>query len=897
VRKRLSSFSEDKLVQNQTAFCAQLPPATRSTYAISFSADRKYAAASTGDHNIHIIQVNDGKLIKTLSGHTRTCWSVVFHPTNPNLLASGDLSAEVRVWDISDPNNGYESWQHEVNGSNPHSKISISLTFHPFDNVLLIAVQNELRIWDWSQKDPLRPHLPSAPFVTIKTNSEREKISYIRLSPLGDQLITAIQQNPDANEDQLVGALSTESQAESTSPSLSISRNRRSIFSGSSYPHPRNSDVLPRFSIRNHFHPHLPSEDLLVDPVAPNPPTSPLQLQRPTNEEILQAQTNPSGPLEDFLRKRRRHYENRNEGSFPPNLPETASVPSTSNHPPRPFHRRNLIQEDSRDQTTSEAGGHSSRPSANRFSRRHYLNQRDSLLLNRLSRRADGSMLSEMRRSRMRDDKKLCRLQVWDFSPEKLPEISLPDLGLLCRRVKLNNDSSCSISIDFSKIFCIVQPNENRNQLQLTLVSLKKETLGQILWIKDCTSDYLSCSLSPLGDYIAVGMKVRSAPPTSETRLIEFFKTSEENQSNPAGILLANNNQSNQFVINAIAFMPCPGQGLMYGTSTGELKIVIPAGSSRNCPRLRSQDVFRNPTVHLERIRHPARFIAGNDVPRAGTATSSGRPLSRRHPLAFSRHYVAAANTLRQSASHAHRVQRQQRQQREQQWNDLRRHLNLPTGNGSEIYWNSNRHGNRVEVSLEPEAAPTENFTEPEAMMLENINEFNNQLSHWRQRLTIPNTDQIQVIRDRLDQTVSMVEHLRDQLEGHLSSTQEIAERWGLNGQTPSSSSTPQSSSVPQPVLGPSANVPSLPTRGSTNYQSRLSRLRSLTLARPPRMRSGSGSAQASADIQSWLSAVENTRIESGRDSFIRNRFEPEEQPQHIEDNLIDTTPEAPEES
>ena len=51
-----------------------------------------------------------------------------------------------------------------------------------------------------------------------------------------------------------------------------------------------------------------------------------------------------------------------------------------------------------------------------------------------------------------------------------------------------------------------------------------------------------------------------------------------------------------------------------------------------------------------------------------------------------------------QSASHAHRVQRQQRQQREQQWNDLRRHLQLSTGNYSEIFWNSNRHGNRVEV-------------------------------------------------------------------------------------------------------------------------------------------------------------------------------------------------------
>ena len=134
------------------------------------------------------------------------------------------------------------------------------------------------------------------------------------------------------------------------------------------------------------------------------------------------------------------------------------------------------------------------------------------------------------------------------------------------------------------------------------------------------------------------------------------------------------------------------------------------------------------------------------------------------------------------------------------------------------------------------------------------------------------------------------MEHLRDQLEGHLSSTQEIAERWGIQ-----TSTTQTNSAVPQPVLGPTANVPSLSNRGSTNYQSRLSRLRSLTLARPPRMRSGSGSgsgsAQASADIQSWLSAVENTRIESGRD--FRNRFEPEE---NIEDNLIDT-PEAPDES
>ena len=53
------------------------------------------------------------------------------------------------------------------------------------------------------------------------------------------------------------------------------------------------------------------------------------------------------------------------------------------------------------------------------------------------------------------------------------------------------------------------------------------------------------------------------------------------------------------------------------------------------------------------------------------------------------------------------------------------------------------------------------------------------------------------------------MEHLRDQLEGHLSSTQEIAERWGINSQT-SSLTTQTNSTVPQPVLGPAANVPSL---------------------------------------------------------------------------------------
>ena len=51
-----------------------------------------------GDHNVHVIERATGKLVKTLTGHPRTCWSVVFHPKNPKLIASADLSGEVRVW-------------------------------------------------------------------------------------------------------------------------------------------------------------------------------------------------------------------------------------------------------------------------------------------------------------------------------------------------------------------------------------------------------------------------------------------------------------------------------------------------------------------------------------------------------------------------------------------------------------------------------------------------------------------------------------------------------------------------------------------------------------------------------------------------------------------------------
>ena len=96
---------------------------------------------------------------------------------------------------------------------------------------------------------------------------------------------------------------------------------------------------------------------------------------------------------------------------------------------------------------------------------------------------------------RAREEKKLCRLQIWNFSPENLPELSLIDEGLLQKRVKLNNDSSCSISSDFSRIACFVQYPETRQRLQLVVISLSSSSLGETLWSRDFNNDALCVTI------------------------------------------------------------------------------------------------------------------------------------------------------------------------------------------------------------------------------------------------------------------------------------------------------------------------------------------------------------------------------------------------------------------
>nr|CDM87254.2 activating molecule in beclin-1-regulated autophagy [Botryllus schlosseri] len=157
----------------------KLPSRTRTTFITAFSSDNTLLASCHGDHNTHILDVSTKEVVRTLSGHERSPWCVTFHPKSNEIIATGSLNGEVRVWDLRGA--GSESWTLE---HPDEEQIAIaSLSFHPYEHVLAIAGGNEIYFWDWS--------LPQ-PFASVKTNTKEEKVRLVRFDPWGSSIITGV---------------------------------------------------------------------------------------------------------------------------------------------------------------------------------------------------------------------------------------------------------------------------------------------------------------------------------------------------------------------------------------------------------------------------------------------------------------------------------------------------------------------------------------------------------------------------------------------------------------------------------------------------------------------------------------------------------------------------------
>ncbi|XP_022680261.1 uncharacterized protein LOC101786394 isoform X2 [Setaria italica] len=132
--------------QSLHCWCAKycpLVPASRATIAAAFSPDGRVLASTHGDHTVKIIDYQTGKCLKVLQGHQRTPWVVRFHPLHSDILASGSLDCEVRLWDAKT--------SHCTTVLGFYRPIA-SIAFHATGELMAVASGHKLFIWDYNSR-------------------------------------------------------------------------------------------------------------------------------------------------------------------------------------------------------------------------------------------------------------------------------------------------------------------------------------------------------------------------------------------------------------------------------------------------------------------------------------------------------------------------------------------------------------------------------------------------------------------------------------------------------------------------------------------------------------------------------------------------------------------------
>lgn len=246
-RGQLESLCEDKVSKYKLERMHNSEiSSSKSTFIMTFSPDGRKVASTHGDHCIYICDLNTGKRLCTLVGHPKTPWCLAWHPTNKDILASGCLAGEVRVWDLSSKSPmAAELWTSENNS------IISSLDFHPKERILVIATANDILFWDWSQPRP---------FAKTTTTHDKEKVKFVEFDSSGTRLITGILNLPrfsgygnDSLQNRIIDSyltpgniepIQTENMTQNSETNTPSSNHNNNETSGSG----RHAEVLPSYS-------------------------------------------------------------------------------------------------------------------------------------------------------------------------------------------------------------------------------------------------------------------------------------------------------------------------------------------------------------------------------------------------------------------------------------------------------------------------------------------------------------------------------------------------------------------------------------------------------------------------------------------------------------------------
>ncbi|KAK7345713.1 hypothetical protein VNO77_16323 [Canavalia gladiata] len=187
----LSWVEAESLWHLSAKYCPLFPP-PRSTIAAAFSPDGKVLASTHGDHTVKIIDCETGNCLKVLVGHRRTPWVVRFHPLQRQILASGSLDQEVRLWDANT-----SDWILSHYFYRPIA----SIAFHANGEIIAVASGHKLYMWHYDNGGEASP-----PVFVLKT---RRSLRAVHFHPhAAPYLLTAQVNDLDSSDSSMTEATS-----------------------------------------------------------------------------------------------------------------------------------------------------------------------------------------------------------------------------------------------------------------------------------------------------------------------------------------------------------------------------------------------------------------------------------------------------------------------------------------------------------------------------------------------------------------------------------------------------------------------------------------------------------------------------------------------------------------
>nr|XP_012145874.1 PREDICTED: activating molecule in BECN1-regulated autophagy protein 1-like isoform X6 [Megachile rotundata] len=591
-----------------------LPGIPRSTFMMAFSPDGTKMASIHGNHNVYISEIATGKNIEILSGHPRTPWCIAFHPSSSQILASGCLGGQVRVWNL---NGGNKVWN-----SKNMSCIS-SLAFHPTAEILVIALCNEIHFWDWNQ---------SKPFAVVTTKTERESVRYVAFDSLGEKLITGIKniQYQENSQEQgsnvgrtresfrqirpLNAFISTDKKInDEKAIELNVNDSDTSLKSISNIPSNSQNETVRNYEqLLGTYKKEDSNIDQKIDTQC-QPSTSKgftgfknncngnctksvVTNGSETKENVKcvpHLQTNNSlqscdslcdilvKKVQQFTGSRNAHSTLSDNNKTDTNL--TFSTSTVGRVEPCLPNISNFIDNisDSNSETSESRMGilHSRWFGCNNTSKFGIRGIHGNNELNMIQKGTISNHASY-------------RVQAWDFSTGEMPDITNSEKNIVVPECHIFNDGSIDISSDGK----LLATNFNTMLDFLGIYSLEWETLGKRMYSTKRCKPSLSVSISPTQQHLLVGL-----PGSIQIyRLVnEEFQNDWKTYSilwHPRDLimtdlhikhlrkngtmvidreLLHNDHEMRVYkAINCTRWAPQPGQGLVYATSTGQLNIL-----------------------------------------------------------------------------------------------------------------------------------------------------------------------------------------------------------------------------------------------------------------------------------------------------------------------------------